>query len=84
MEKEIIFCKSGGASRNESGFLDLYCKTCDRFISEEQDIDDNRRKCLGKCENSCDYVYPYGFVPEDGCKIHDLPSPSQKGEEEIK
>lgn len=25
------------------------------------------------CESgwACDYVYPYGFVPEDGCPTHD-------------
>ena len=23
------------------------------------------------CGNECDVVQPYGFVPEDGCKLHD-------------
>lgn len=23
------------------------------------------------CGNECDVVTPYGFVPEDGCKLHD-------------
>ena len=24
-----------------------------------------------KCSNDCSYQEPYGFVPEEGCKIHD-------------
>lgn len=24
-----------------------------------------------KCGYACDWVYPYGFVPEAGCPIHD-------------
>lgn len=24
-----------------------------------------------KCGNGCDWVYPYGFVPEADCSIHD-------------
>jgi len=24
-----------------------------------------------KCGYSCGYTYPYGFVPEAGCPIHD-------------
>jgi len=23
------------------------------------------------CGHGCDFVHPYGFVPEDGCPIHD-------------
>lgn len=23
------------------------------------------------CGHGCDWVYPYGFVPEAGCPIHD-------------
>lgn len=25
----------------------------------------------GECSYACDWVYPYGFVPEAGCPIHD-------------
>jgi len=25
----------------------------------------------GKCDHECTYYYPYGFVPEDGCPVHD-------------
>ena len=25
-----------------------------------------------ECGNECHYQYPYGFVPEAGCEIHDL------------
>lgn len=24
-----------------------------------------------RCENECGWVWPYGFVPECGCKVHD-------------
>lgn len=24
-----------------------------------------------ECGNECDVVQPYGFVPEDGCTLHD-------------
>lgn len=25
-----------------------------------------------KCGNACGWIYPYGFVPEDGCPVHDV------------
>lgn len=24
-----------------------------------------------KCDYACGWIYPYGFVPEDGCPMHD-------------
>lgn len=26
------------------------------------------------CGYECAWAYPYGFVPEDGCPVHDQPS----------
>jgi hypothetical protein len=28
-------------------------------------------KRVGSCGHECAWVYPYGFVPEAGCLIHD-------------
>ena len=33
------------------------------------------------CGHRCCFQEPYGFVPEAGCPIHDLPRPSEKPEE---
>jgi hypothetical protein len=69
-------CKSGGAGRDESGYLVEFCEECKRDMpygekdGVVQQLDDIR-ECMGKCINECDYEYPYGFVPEAGCIIHD-------------
>jgi len=25
----------------------------------------------GECDSACSYVFPYGWVPECGCPVHD-------------
>ena len=30
-----------------------------------------------QCDRECDWVYPFGFVPEDSCPVHDRPSRSR-------
>lgn len=75
MEKK---CKSGGAYRSEEGYLEEVCAFCFRDMpyGEKngviQQLDDGIRICEGRCEYACDYVNPYGFVPEAGCKVHDI------------
>lgn len=32
-----------------------------------------------KCYGGCDFIVPYGFVPEAGCPIHDAPIKDKKG-----
>ena len=31
-----------------------------------------RHALTGDCGCACGWVYPYGFVPEAGCPIHDM------------
>ncbi|GAF79312.1 unnamed protein product [marine sediment metagenome] len=35
-----------------------------------------------KCDRECEWVAPYGFVPEAGCPVHDPPPfrPGERGE----
>lgn len=49
-------CKSGGAGRNESGFLDLYCEHCKQVMTDE---DENTRDCITYSQDSdtCNYLY---------------------------
>ena len=28
-----------------------------------------------ECENFCGFAWPFGFVPEEDCPIHDIPAP---------
>lgn len=69
-------CKSGSAYRSESGYLEEVCKycKCDMPYGEKdgtiQQLDDIRICELG-CEYECGYVYPYGFVIDTGCNVHD-------------
>lgn len=75
MEKK---CISGGAYRSESGYIEETCKFCLRdmpYAEKDGAIQqvDGIRKCEGKCNYACDYTDPYGFVPEAGCIVHDLP-----------
>ncbi len=77
MEKK--FCKTGGAYRSESGYLEEVCEFClrDMPYGEKdgaiQQLDDGSRICEGRCSYDCDYTIPYGFVPESDCPIHDRP-----------
>ncbi len=74
---ENKFCEAGGAYRSSSGYIEEVCKYCKRDMPYEekdgayQQLDISSRLCRGYCEQDCDYVYPYGFVPEAGCIIHD-------------
>lgn len=36
-------CKSGGAGRNEQGFLDLFCEFCNKIM---QDEDEQKQICI--------------------------------------
>lgn len=30
-----------------------------------------RNRYVSDCDYACDWIYPYGFVPEADCPIHD-------------
>jgi hypothetical protein len=29
------------------------------------------KQLRGECDNLCEWVHPYGWVPEAGCEVHD-------------
>lgn len=69
-------CITGSAYRSESGFIEEVCEHCklDMPYGEKDGVIqqlDKIRDCHGKCDYACDYVKPYGFVPETGCNVHD-------------
>ena len=37
-----------------------------------------RYALTGDCGCACGWTYPYGFVPEDGCQIHDVTEAAQR------
>jgi hypothetical protein len=58
--------RSHNYGKDNNNELHFYCEMCDREMGY-----DEKRECLGACENDCHYQFPYGFVPEADCKIHD-------------
>ncbi len=47
-------CKIGGAGRNEKGFLDFYCKFCNRIMLED---DENKKICIVEEMETTNYLY---------------------------
>ena len=50
-----------------------------KFVANHSGIltGDSKGRALGihyrSCKNVCGIVVPYGFVPESGCPVHDIP-----------
>lgn len=82
----IVVWKQAEKSRNK--YMDLYFDTQEQLreaLAEAWWWEQWFRKqnpVLG-CGYECDFVHPYGFVPEDGCPIHD-PCPREPKEGDCK
>lgn len=54
---KTLRCRSNGASRNDAGFLDLYCEFCKGIVTEEEDGEKICPFLLSKESETTNYLY---------------------------